>query len=194
MSVGDRLNPRHKRFCEEYLLDLNGSAAYKRAGYRATDEAARRNASRLLTNADVQEYISELKAQQSSRTSITADRVLQEYARIAFSNLTDVVTFNQQGLDLKDSQQLPDDVKAAIASVTVVVTENEGGTTRKHSVRMHDKLKALDYIGNYLGLNKDLDQAIAAFRKYGFKPVQTDRGYEMVDEFKEGTTEGTEAE
>ena len=47
------LIPAHQRFIAEYLLDQNGTRAYRRAYQRCSEEAARRSASRLLTNADV---------------------------------------------------------------------------------------------------------------------------------------------
>ena len=47
-----------KRFCDEYLIDLNATRAYKVA-YKSCkkDETANVNGSRLLRNANVQEYI-----------------------------------------------------------------------------------------------------------------------------------------
>jgi phage terminase small subunit len=50
---------KQKRFCDEYLIDCNGTRAYK-AAYPAikSDETAKVSASRLLTNANVKAYIS----------------------------------------------------------------------------------------------------------------------------------------
>lgn len=83
-----KLTEKQKRFCEEYLVDLNGTRAYCIAYPKVKNEAvARTNASRLLTNANVQKYISELRQKQSQRTGITADTVLKELEKIALSDV-----------------------------------------------------------------------------------------------------------
>lgn len=82
-----KLTEKQKRFCEEYLVDLNGTRAYCSAYPKVKNEAvARTNASRLLTNANIQKYISELRQQQSQRTGITADTVLKELEKIALTD------------------------------------------------------------------------------------------------------------
>ena len=42
------LNHRHRRFVAEYLVDLNATAAYRRAGYKARGHSAEASAARLL--------------------------------------------------------------------------------------------------------------------------------------------------
>lgn len=53
------LTPKQKRFCEEYLIDLNATQAAIRAGY--SPKTAEQTASRLLRNVKVQEYIAKDK-------------------------------------------------------------------------------------------------------------------------------------
>lgn len=54
------MTERQKRFAEEYLIDLNATRAYKAAYPNVKkDETARVNGSRMLTNANVKEYIDE---------------------------------------------------------------------------------------------------------------------------------------
>ena len=49
-----------KRFCDEYLIDLNATRAYKVAYPNCKkDETARANGSRLLTKANIQIYVSD---------------------------------------------------------------------------------------------------------------------------------------
>ncbi len=51
------LNDMQVRFVEEYLIDLNRTAAYRRAGYKGEGNTAYVNASRLLRNAKVSQAI-----------------------------------------------------------------------------------------------------------------------------------------
>lgn len=79
-----KLSVKHKRFCEEYLVDLNATQAAIRAGYK--EKTARSQGQRLLTNVDIQKYIAELQKKQSERTGITADTVLKELEKIALTD------------------------------------------------------------------------------------------------------------
>ncbi len=65
---------RQERFCQEYLLDLDQSAAYLRAGYKVKKPA--QAAWNLMHRPGIQERIIELKAERKERTDIEADRVL----------------------------------------------------------------------------------------------------------------------
>ena len=80
--MAEVLNPRHARFAQEYLIDLNGAQAAIRAGF--SKRTARSAAARLLTNADIRAAIDEAKLARAERTKITVDNVLQELARVAF--------------------------------------------------------------------------------------------------------------
>ena len=69
------LNARHKRFADEYVIDLNGTRAAKAAGY--SDKTATKIASRLLTNVDIQQYISDLMAKKDKKLIASQDEVLE---------------------------------------------------------------------------------------------------------------------
>ena len=73
----DKLTPKRRRFVEEYLIDLNGAGAYVRAGYTAKNgNVAAVEASRLLSNPNIEVAIEEATAARSERTGITQDYVL----------------------------------------------------------------------------------------------------------------------
>ncbi|MGG1675928.1 terminase small subunit [Neobacillus sp. NRS-1170] len=57
------LNIRQKKFADFYIETGNASASYLRASYEAEGNAAEVNASRLLRNPKVQDYIKERNAQ-----------------------------------------------------------------------------------------------------------------------------------
>lgn len=170
MSTGDRpkLTRLQQRFCEEYIKDLNATAAYSRAGYKGGPEVARRHASRLLTNVDIQNCISELQGRRSKRTQITADRVLKEIAAVAFANITDVVEWTPNSVTVKASDTLGKRTKRAIAEVSMKETVSEFATTREVKVKMHDKLRALAKLADHLGMNFSIDDMIRAVVAQGY--------------------------
>ena len=87
-----KLTAKQQKFIDEYLIDLNATRAYKTAYPKCkSDEAANAASSRLLRNVKVQEQISKEQQDIQDRTKITQDRVVQELAKIAFSNATDYV-------------------------------------------------------------------------------------------------------
>jgi phage terminase small subunit len=79
------MTAKQQRFCEEYMIDLNATQAAIRAGY--SPQNAEQLGYQLLQKTSVSEEIARLKAAQSARTGITADRVLREYGSIAFAAL-----------------------------------------------------------------------------------------------------------
>ena len=77
----DKLSDKQIRFCEEYLIDLNATQAAIRTGY--SKKTAKEQASRLLTNVNVSEYIAELQSEVRNRTEITVDFVINGIKDIA---------------------------------------------------------------------------------------------------------------
>ena len=77
------LSKKQKAFCDEYLIDLNATQAYMRAGYAVKDEnVAKANASRLLANANVTEYLLERMRTKESKLIATQDEVLEYLTRV----------------------------------------------------------------------------------------------------------------
>ena len=69
-------NAKHERFCQEYIIDLNGAKAYERVYGKV--KVARVQACKLLTKVNIQARIAELKEIRSERIVITQDMVLKE--------------------------------------------------------------------------------------------------------------------
>jgi phage terminase small subunit len=138
-----QLTDKQERFCQEYLMDLNASAAALRAGYRHPD-----NGRQLLTKTHVENRIAELKADRSRRTEITADRVLLEYARLAFSEMRQFASWGPTGVTWKDSEELDEAAAACVAEVSETISE--GGRTRRF--KLHSKTSALSDLAKHLGL------------------------------------------
>ena len=84
-----KLTEKQKRFVEEYLIDLNATQAAIRAGYKVDN--AQQVGSENLSKLVIREAIEKALAERSRRTGINQDRVVQELARIAFVNITDIV-------------------------------------------------------------------------------------------------------
>lgn len=136
---------------QEYLVDLNATAAAKRAGYN--EKTAYSMGQRLLKNVEVQRSIQEAQKSLRNRTEITQEMVIRETAKLAFFDVRKM--FDKDGKPL-DISQLDDDTAAALVGLDVQdvynFSEDEKqfiGYVKKY--KMADKLKALELLGKRFG-------------------------------------------
>ncbi|WP_165708304.1 terminase small subunit [Pectobacterium polaris] len=84
------LNDMQARFVNEYLIDMNRTAAYKRAGYKGEGNTAYVNATRMLRNANVARAIRDALDARERRTQITQDDVLKMWWEIATADANQI--------------------------------------------------------------------------------------------------------
>lgn len=136
---------QQRKFCEEYLVDLNGAAAAVRAGY--SPKTAKNSASRLLAYPYINDYITKKREKVIEKLEISRERILAEYAKIGFADVREM--FDDRGalIPVKD---LNDNIAGAITSIEV-----EDGTERNPAVttkvKLSDKKAALDALFKHLG-------------------------------------------
>lgn len=139
------LTPKQNRFIQEYLVDLNATQAAIRAGYK--EKSAYRTGADNLIKPQIQKEIQKRMKDREQRTEITQDMVLQELAKIGFSNVTDFVTIEGTWVKVKPTAEMPQDKLGVIAGI------KEG--TNGIEIKLNDKEKALELIGRHLGMFKD---------------------------------------
>lgn len=156
------LTPEQQRFVDEYLIDLNGTRAYRVAYPGTSYGSARALASQLLAKVNVRSEIRAARQEQQKRTQVTADRVIRELARCAFSDLYDL--YDSDGR-LRTPRDIPLETRKALAAVKVrkektsrrlagqtEVTETECEVEYK----FWNKLDALGKLCNHLGLTTEI--------------------------------------
>lgn len=142
-----KLTPKQQLFVKEYMIDLNATQAAIRAGYSA--KTADRIGPELLGKTCVSEAIQKQMEKREKKTDITAERVLKELAKIAFSDLNQFVEVDEDGkIKVKPSIEVDGTV---LSEISESVTQN--GRTKK--VKLHDKMKALELIGRHLAMFTD---------------------------------------
>ena len=145
----EKLSPKQEAFCLEYLKDLNATQAAIRAGY--SEDSARQIGSENLSKPAIEARLKQLLDERSERTKISADRVLNELAKLAFSDMRDFTRWSASGVELRNSDDLNDDDAACIAEVSETTTK-EGGSVK---FKLHDKKAALELLGRHLKLFTD---------------------------------------
>lgn len=147
------LTAKQKRFVEEYLIDLNATRAYRAAGYKGNDNVCAVEGLKLLRNPKIAPAIQKAMDERSKRTNVTADRVLQELARLGFSDVRKL--FTETGA-LRRIEDLDDDAAAFVSSVEVVTKKvpgsEESEVEHTAKVRLWDKNSALEKLGKHLKL------------------------------------------
>lgn len=155
--MAKKLNKRQQLFVDEYLIDLNATQAAIRAGYSV--ESARDIGCENLTKPNIQQAIAEKMAERSKRTGVNQDRIVLELAKIAFVNIADII--NTSDCTILENASLDD--LACIESVKVKeFPTKDGGMGIEREVKLASKLKALEKLGQHLGMwNDKIDVNVA---------------------------------
>lgn len=147
--MGKKLTKKQQLFVDEYLIDLNATQAAIRAGYSV--DSARDIGCENLTKPNIRQAIAEKMAERSRRTGINQDRVVQELAKLALLNASDVIDLNNATV-LSDATQ--EDL-ACIQSVKVKKVTKGKSTIEEREVKFYDKKGSLELLGKHLGMFKD---------------------------------------
>lgn len=153
------LTAKQAAFVREYLVDLNATQAAIRAGY--SKKTANVIASELLAKPIIQSAIQEEMKKRAERTEITADKVLKEFAKLAFFDPRKL--FDDKG-NPKDITELDDDTAAALAGLDVVqdFDPDTGVTSYTKKYKLASKQAALDSLGRHLGMFLDRTEVNAS--------------------------------
>jgi phage terminase small subunit len=141
------ITAKQRRFVEEYLLDLNASAAARRAGYACT------SAGPLMALPAVKEAIQAEMDARSVRTHVRLDSVLLELKRLA---MFDPATLFDADGNLLPLDQMPEDARHSIAGIEVNEVWEGFGEDRAQTgvlkkVKLLDRNSALDKLMKHLG-------------------------------------------
>lgn len=155
------LTPKQELFVYEYLKDLNGQNAYKRAyGDNLSDEVARANGSRLLTNDNVKKAIDEKKEEILNKYGVSVEKIISELCKIAGSDITDYISFDGDDVIFKPSDEVDGSLISEVSSNKTITRSGKDGdediTERINmKIKLHDKMKALELLGKYKSIFVD---------------------------------------
>lgn len=164
-------------FARNWVIDNNGTRSAIAAGYSPLTAASQSTA--LLKNRKVQKLIEQLNAKRASKLEITAEKLDEETAKLAFSNMGDYAGVDEDGQPTGiDLSKLTRDQWAAVQEIREDTTGGAGDGERKAILRttlkLADKSKNLELLYRRLGLLNDkvavsglegLADQIAQFRK-----------------------------
>lgn len=141
--MAKKLNARQSAFCDEYLIDLNGTQAAIRAGYSA--KTARTIAAKLLAKDNIAARIAELKEKRSEATGITAEYMVKVMQRVLETDVTEAVRITREQMEAlpKEVRQLVTHVKREVIDANDQQDFND--LANPDNVDAHDPLNFDDF-------------------------------------------------
>jgi len=173
------LTDKQRLFIAEYLIDLNATQAAIRAGY--SEDSARQIGTENLSKPSIAEEIDRRLKRRADKLEITAEKVLQELAKMAF---VDPRKFYNLDGSLKHPTELDDETAMSLAGMDIEEAYEHFGKGQAKAtgvikkIKLADKGQNLERLGRHLKLFTDkvehsaddsLAAAISAARKRAAK-------------------------
>lgn len=138
----EELTEKQKLFCIYYTKCFNATKAYMKA-YECGYNTGAVNGNNLLNNTKIKAQIESLTVLKFNKAAL-AESLIQKYIDIAFSDITEYLTFSSSGVLLKDSSKVD-------GSLITEVSEGKDGV----KIKLADKMKAMDFLNKHCNLLND---------------------------------------
>jgi phage terminase small subunit len=152
--ISKDLNDKQRLFCLEYVLDYNGTRAYKKAYGINNDNVAHASANRLLQNVTIQRHCKYFRDHVEEVAGVSKILVLNELKKIAFSSIAHL---HNNWITRKEFETLSEEDKAAIQSIeTQTRTEKVKDALVEVDyvkIKLYNKQAAIDSINKMMGYN-----------------------------------------
>lgn len=166
------LTEKQRLFCLYYVRSFNATKAYQKA-YGVDYRTAAAISYRLLEKDGVRQEIYRLKQNRLNREMLDEYDILQKYMDIAFSDITDYVTFGQETvpvmgpfgpIKVKNEETGKEEVmtkevnavrfrESADVDGTLIAEVKQGKDGA--SIKLLDKMKALDFLTKYFEMHPE---------------------------------------
>lgn len=172
----DELTEQQKLFCLHYSRTFNATRAYQKASGCSYGAAAVEGC-RLLKNPKIRDEIQRLKELRYARELLNPEDIFQKYLDIAFSDMTDFVTFGQEEVlvmsefgpveitdpetgEKKPLTKMVNVVRSASSDEvdgTIITEVSQGKDGFK--IKTADKMKALAWLADHMDLATEEQKA-----------------------------------
>ncbi len=170
--MADKLTIKQEKYAQGLFAGLSQREAYKQAYNTSnwTDKSIDEKACTLAKDAKVMSRIAELTGELKERNMVTVEKVLAEYAKIAFADIKDFLSFGTVKTEIdRDDEGRPIyafkqvvDAKSSDEVDGTLINEVAIGKDGTFKFKLHDKKGALDMIGKHLGMFVDKQEITGA--------------------------------
>ena len=170
------LTDKQRLFCIYYIKSFNATKAYQKA-YECSYETALAAGPRMLGNVRIKEEIRNLKQSRLNREFFSEEDLFQKYMDIAFSDITDYVSFGQAKVPVmgafgpvKVENEETGEKEVLMQQVNVVkfkesaevdgtlISEIKNGKNGA-SIKLMDRMKALQWLSEHMNLATEEQRA-----------------------------------
>lgn len=160
-ATDTQLSDDEARFVEEYLIDRNGTSAYCRTYPESSRANAASAAHYLLKKPKVQAAIRSGTKDLERMTRVSAAKVIQHAATIAFLDLGELFDLSVNDFKPKAPREVPIDIRRALQGAVVTrkklkTDDDEDYETERIEYKLPDKNAALEKLFKNLGLYNEL--------------------------------------
>lgn len=166
------LNEKQHLFCLYYVKSFNAAKAYQKA-YGCSYATAATNGPALLRNTQIRNSIELLKQSRLNRKLLSEDDIFQKYMDIAFSDITDYVSFGQEEVQVTAmyGPVYEKDEKTGVTKIINTVRfkqseEVDGSLIQEVSsgkdgakIKLADRMKALNWLADHMDLATEEQKA-----------------------------------
>lgn len=161
------LSEKERLFCFNYMKTFNKATAAVAAGYSPNSSRNANAGKDLLSKPRIKKFLRKLKAQRDKELLVSSIDVVNQYVKIAFSDITEVAEFGNKDVPMTDSYGNPcfdkesgDILTRNINYVKLKnINEVDGQLiseikveSRGTTVKMVDKLAALDKLAQFFDI------------------------------------------
>lgn len=175
IDVAKRITAFQKKYCDILILmeisgKVNQAKAYKLAGSVSKGKNLIEKASRTARLVQCQQYLTRARARVKRLIERTEAEITAQLEKLAFSELTDYVAWDEKGVKLKPSVDIPKDKIPALKSILIdekEYTNKKGkkGIIRRVKIDLHNPKGPLDSLARIKGMMKPDLEEVATFAK-----------------------------
>lgn len=140
-----KLTPRQEKFCLYYHQLDNASEAYRRSysSDNMKEATVNNKAYELLQRGDIRARLKQLQDKLQKRSDIKKEEAVSSLTKILRASVLDVVSIVEGFVVVKNTSDIPEDLKPCISSIR----ETKFGI----EVNFYDKIQAIDRLAKLLG-------------------------------------------
>lgn len=158
MTIPRKMNPRHRQVVDLWFGNgFNKAKALKDAGY--SESVSKSGCNQIFKRKDVKQYILHKQELLKKKFEVTEESVTAELAKLAFSNMGDLLVVQEDGSAYIDFNLMTPEQRAALAEFTVeqyMEGRGEGAMpVKKTKIKFADKKGSLELLGRKLGMFND---------------------------------------
>ncbi len=181
------LTDKQRLFCLYQIKYFNATKAYQKA-YGCAYSTAMVEGSKSLRNPKIQEEIRKLKQAKLNQATLEPGDIFQKYMDIAFSDITDYLTFGKKSVEYIDKQGNEQEIEASYVDLNnscdvdgTLITEVKQGKDGI-SIKLADRMKALQWIADHMDLATEEQKARIEMMKAKVETGEEQEGITIIDD------------